>query len=321
VTQPFCSVSVCYHCTRSQIAAAPLPISPRLHGPARQSLYGPFLLLMFCICRRCPLTTLGALAGQLQPGPVPSSACRRCWGGTKSTWQVGCLPGCTAVDCVHACRLAAWSKPACLPACLLLRCFSSPACPPACLPACLLTAPPGLTDVSASTCCFPPLLCAWRFVCCCGCGRIWSLCCDSRVLAHHAFSKASLCPPLLAGEFANGGEVAELLLAAGAKRLSRPPAAPLQGTSGGPCTSFLLCEGPDTASSPAQHRHMHEAGTVCAATCGNAVGPAAVAVPPALAAAKWYRKAAEAGVPVVSHRWLLDTISSYTALPLSAYCL
>ncbi|KAI3428535.1 hypothetical protein D9Q98_007358 [Chlorella vulgaris] len=125
----------------------------------------------------------------------------------------------------------------------------------------------------------------------------------------------------LAGEFANGGEVAELLLAAGAKRLSRPPAAPLQGTSGGPCTSFLLCEGPDTASSPASHRHLHEAGTVCAATCGNAVGPAAVAVPPALAAAKWYQKAAEAGVPVVSHRWLLDTISSYTALPLSAYCL
>ncbi len=43
------------------------------------------------------------------------------------------------------------------------------------------------------------------------------------------------------------------------------------------------------------------------------------AVPPAVAAAKWFHKAKEGGVPVVSHRWLLDSIGSYTPQPLAAY--
>jgi hypothetical protein len=40
-----------------------------------------------------------------------------------------------------------------------------------------------------------------------------------------------------------------------------------------------------------------------------------------LASAKWYRRAKQAGVPVVAHRWLLDSIGAYTAKPVTQYLL
>lgn len=139
---------------------------------------------------------------------------------------------------------------------------------------------------------------------------------------HHTSTRLH-CPPFppTAGEFANGGEVAELLQAAGAKRLSRPPTATHSAARGGPCTSFLLCEAPDAGGSPHQQQAAAAAGP--AGQQGGAASAAAVpkVVPPALAAAKWYQKAAEAGVPVVSRRWLLDSISSYTVKPLAPYLL
>ena len=117
-------------------------------------------------------------------------------------------------------------------------------------------------------------------------------------------------PP--AGEFANGDEVARLLQAAGARRLTRPPAGH-GGSRSGPCTSFLLCEAPDAAASPKLPAAPQDA-------AAPAAGPPPLAAPPpAVAAAKWYQKAAEGGVPVVTHRWLLDSVSCYTQRPLAPY--
>ena len=123
---------------------------------------------------------------------------------------------------------------------------------------------------------------------------------------------AACCPP--AGEFANGSEVRALLQAAGAKCLPRPPASCSAAAHGGPPSALLLCDVPDARSSPAaapqraQQEGTGEAG-------GRGVGPA----PPAVAGAKWFRKAAEAGVPVAVLRWLLDSIGSYTVRPLAPY--
>lgn len=128
--------------------------------------------------------------------------------------------------------------------------------------------------------------------------------------ARRCLSLASPSPRLSfnpAGEFANLDEVAQLLKATGAKQLSRPPAAlhaPRAGT--GPCTSFLLCEGPEMA------------GGAGAGPQEAAEAPAPPA-PPAVAGAKWYQRALEGGVAVVSHRWLLDSISAYTPQPLARY--
>lgn len=103
-------------------------------------------------------------------------------------------------------------------------------------------------------------------------------------------------PICCAGEFAqaSGREVAALLKAAGAKQLSRPPAAaPTPRAGAGPCTSLILCEAPEPGA----------AGSPAAALSGGggqqAVGQAAeeeageqeqqqrAQVPPAVAAAKW----------------------------------
>ena len=131
-----------------------------------------------------------------------------------------------------------------------------------------------------------------------------------------------------AGDFtqASGREVAALLRAAGAKQLSRPPAAaPAPRAGAGPCTSLLLCEAPEpgSAGSPtAGGAGGQPAAAAAAAEAGDqaqAQGAAAAAVPPAIAGAKWYQKAVEGGVPVVRHGWLLDSISCYTIQPLSRY--
>lgn len=99
--------------------------------------------------------------------------------------------------------------------------------------------------------------------------------------------------------------MARLLQAAGARRLTRPPAG--HGSSRtGPCTTFLLCEAPDAVASP-KLPAAHGA-------AGAAAGP-----PAAVAAAKWYQQAGESGAPVVSHRWLLDSVSCYTQRPLAPY--
>ena len=134
------------------------------------------------------------------------------------------------------------------------------------------------------------------------------------------------CTP--SGDFAqtSGREVAALLKAAGAKQLSRPPAAaPTPRAGAGPCTSLILCEAPEpgAASSPAAALsgggQAAAQGEAAAAAAAAAAQQQAVAVPPAIAAAKWYQKAAEGGVPVVRHGWLLDSISCYTIQPLSKY--
>lgn len=119
--------------------------------------------------------------------------------------------------------------------------------------------------------------------------------------------------------------MAQLLREAGAKLLSRPPAAmPAPRAAAGPCTSFLLCEAPDapggspgTAAAEAQQR---KEGQAAGAVGGAGVeGAPAPAVPPAVAASKWYQRAVEGGVLVVNHRWLLDSISWYTLQPLAKY--
>lgn len=110
--------------------------------------------------------------------------------------------------------------------------------------------------------------------------------------------------------------MAELLAAAGAKRLTRPPAA-AAAAGAGPCTAFLLCETGDAAGSPAQPQQQPGKGQGQGEEAG--AEKQRQAVPPSIAAAKWYQKAAEAGVSVVSHRWLLDSISSYTVKPLPPY--
>jgi hypothetical protein len=105
--------------------------------------------------------------------------------------------------------------------------------------------------------------------------------------------------------------VARLLQAAGARRLTRPPAGH-GGSRSGPCTSFLLCEAPEAAASPKPSAAQHAAAPAAAA-------PPLAAPPAAVAAAKWYQKATESGVPVVNHRWLLDSVSCYTQRPLAPY--
>lgn len=138
------------------------------------------------------------------------------------------------------------------------------------------------------------------------------------------------CPPKQtwpAGEFAqtSGREVATLLKAAGAKQLSRPPAAaPTPRAGAGPCTSLILCEAPEPGAAYSPSAAISGGGQQAAAL-GDAAAAAeqqqqaAAPVPPAVAAAKWYQKAAEGGVPVVRHGWLLDSISCYTIQPLSKY--
>ena len=133
---------------------------------------------------------------------------------------------------------------------------------------------------------------------------------------------------LPAGEFAQtrGREVAALLKAAGAKQLSRPPAAaPTPRAGAGPCTSLILCEAPEPGAASSPSAAINGSGGQQPAAQGDAAAAAeqqqqaAVPVPPAVAAAKWYQKAAEGGVPVVRHGWLLDSISCYTIQPLSKY--
>lgn len=127
--------------------------------------------------------------------------------------------------------------------------------------------------------------------------------------------------PRKAGDFTNGEEVSQLVKAAGGKLLSRPPAAaPAPRAASGPCTSFLLCEaaepgvrdGPVAGVPAGEQQQGQQEGA-------EAEGQGKAAVPPALAASKWFQKAAEGGVPVVSHRWLLDSIGRYTPQPLAGY--
>ncbi len=132
------------------------------------------------------------------------------------------------------------------------------------------------------------------------------------------------CTP--SGDFAqtSGREVAALLKAAGAKQLSRPPAAaPTPRAGAGPCTSLILCEAPEPGAASSPAAALSGGGQAAAqgeaAAAAAAAQQQAVAVPPAIAAAKWYQKAAEGGVPVVRHGWLLDSISCYTIQPLSKY--
>ena len=112
--------------------------------------------------------------------------------------------------------------------------------------------------------------------------------------------------------------MAELLKAAGAKVLSRAPAGPAPRACSGPCSSFLLCEAAADGGSPKGEALPAPGGGAGGGTAGRA-SEAQAAVPPAVAGAKWYQKAREAGAPVVSHRWLLDSISSYTLQPLASY--
>ena len=136
--------------------------------------------------------------------------------------------------------------------------------------------------------------------------------------------------PLPSGDFTAPEEISQLLRAAGAKQLSRPPAAqPAPRAAAGPCTSFLLAELPDGAGSPAAAPlpppPSEQAGgdgdgagskSAAAAAPGSSLS---LVAPPAIAEAKWYQRAREGGVPVVSHRWLLDSISWYTPQPLERY--
>lgn len=137
---------------------------------------------------------------------------------------------------------------------------------------------------------------------------------------------SALPPSPLAGDFSNGSEVAQLLAAAGARLLSRAPAAAPPRAPAGPCTSFLLCEaaavGGGSPAPPGQRQAPDGAGNGTADGDGGSKEqgqPVGLAVPPTVAAAKWFQKAKAGGVPVVAHRWLLDSIGSYTPQPLAGY--
>lgn len=125
-----------------------------------------------------------------------------------------------------------------------------------------------------------------------------------------------------AGDFSNGSEVSQLLAAAGARLLSRAPAAPPPRACAGPCTSFMLCEAAaGYGANPREPGHAQAPGGGGGGGGGGGAEQKAggLAVPPAVAAAKWFQKAQEGGVPVVSHRWLLDSIGCYTPQPLAGY--
>lgn len=110
--------------------------------------------------------------------------------------------------------------------------------------------------------------------------------------------------------------MAALLKAAGARLLSRPPSG-LSGGDGaagaaqGPTSTLVLCE-PAAGGSGGSPAEQQRSG-----------GGGAAAVPPAgaegLRAEKWYARAAEAGVPVVAHSWLIDSVAAYTPRPLAGY--
>ena len=101
-----------------------------------------------------------------------------------------------------------------------------------------------------------------------------------------------------------------MLKASGARQLQRPP--PGLPPADGPCTSFVLCEATAAALEGAQLQQQQAPGSggrgagAGAASCGGREE-------------RWRERAAAAGVPVVSHRWLLDCLSSYTARPLEQY--
>ncbi|GAB4814502.1 hypothetical protein N2152v2_001548 [Parachlorella kessleri] len=135
-------------------------------------------------------------------------------------------------------------------------------------------------------------------------------------------SRALGLPPLLqdyeiflAGSYTNKQDIAELLRAAGARVLSRPPSVQARaGTAGavppGPCTSFVLCEASE-GGSPQQAQQSQQ---------GSAHGrPPRQGAVAALQQEKWYSRAAAAGVSIVSSKWLMDTVSSYTLKPLQDY--
>lgn len=132
------------------------------------------------------------------------------------------------------------------------------------------------------------------------CGALVAACCTSEFSLAYQHLKCRL--PRLAGDFANRADVAALLKAAGGRELRRPPPGP--AAPGGPCTSFILVEG-SSAGSPA--------------AAGGGAAAAAAAAGARAEERRWRDKAAAAGVPLVSHRWLLDSVSSYTAKPLAPY--
>lgn len=72
---------------------------------------------------------------------------------------------------------------------------------------------------------------------------------------------------------------------------------------------LLLCEAPDACGGGSPGQREQTGG-------GDA---AALAVPPAVAGAKWSQQASEGCVPAVSHRWLLYSISLHTGAALTEY--
>ncbi len=84
-----------------------------------------------------------------------------------------------------------------------------------------------------------------------------------------------------AGDFLKKEEVSMLLKAAGARLLTRPPPLVVHDSQYGPCTSFSLCEA-DGPVSGTKHK-----------TSGGAM--------------------------VVSHKWLMDSVSAFTVMPLGPY--
>lgn len=129
--------------------------------------------------------------------------------------------------------------------------------------------------------------------------------------------------PGRAGDWGSKAEVAELLSAAGARTLTRMPSAPAgadTAAAGGPATTFVLCEQPE-AGSPAAPGGGRRSSTSDGAAAAAAAGAESAAGGEALQQAKWYRRATEAGVPVVSSRWLMDSVGACTLRPLGPYVL
>lgn len=127
-----------------------------------------------------------------------------------------------------------------------------------------------------------------------------------------------------------------LLRAAGARQLARPPCGP--APSEGPCTSLVMCEagGDSTAGATPQHAQHgrqaaspdnadQEGGALYTALAGADGARAFIPGVDCISHAdevrkeKWFVRATESGVPVVSSLWLMDSLSSFTVRPLAEY--
>jgi len=108
----------------------------------------------------------------------------------------------------------------------------------------------------------------------------------------------------LQGEFANKAQMIELVKAAGGKVVSRLP-------TSGANTSI--------AAAKKKSKEVAEVGGVVLVEVPDTSEAVAAGFKAAIEEQTWFAKAVETGVPVASHRWLTDSISTFQVNPLDQF--